>query len=166
MIKAIFFILESINHAAWWLLSDTLQKLNVLNYNSKISLSYCQNLASREVLPVVDENNQIISADFADGESCETVQDVNLCSYLKNVYNKIKYYDGYFITWNSPQDIDYFIFPKSYYYSLAKTNIILYTALFISLIAFFRNPIKRSLTIINNLILDIQNTFNTKRINN
>ena len=163
MIKAIFFILESINHAAWWLLSDTLQKLNLLNYNSKFSLSYYQNLASREVVPVVDENNQVISADFADGETCETE---GLCNYLKNVYNKIKYYDGYFITWNSPQDIDYFIFPKSYYYSLAKTNIILYAALFISLIAFFRNPIKRSLTIIKNLILDIQNAFNRRRLTN
>ena len=89
MIKAIFFILESINHAAWWLLSDTLQKLKLLNYNSKFSLSYYQNLASREVVPVVDENNQVISADFADGESCETE---GLCNYLKNVYNKIKYY--------------------------------------------------------------------------
>ena len=163
MIKAIFFILESINHAAWWLLSDTLQKLNLLNYNSKISLSYYQNLASREVLPVVDENNQVISADFADGESCETE---GLCNYLKNVYNKIKYYEGYFITWNSPQDIDYFIFPKSFYYSLEKTNIILYTTLLISLLAFFRNPIKRTLSSLKNFILDIQTAFNKKRINN
>ena len=146
MIKAIFFILESINHAAWWLLSDTLQKLNSLNYISKISLSYYQNLATREVVPVVDENNQVTSADFADGESCETE---GLCNYLKNVYNKIKYYDDFLITWNSPQDIDYFIFPKSYYYTLERTSIILYTSILIALLAFFRNPIKRSLTSIN-----------------
>ena len=161
MLQTISFIAEFLNYITFKVLSDVLEKLGLISTSNKFNVSFYEKLAERPALAVM-ENNEIISADFTDGESCELS---GVCDILKRTFKKIYYFDNLTLDFNEDSEkINFWLFPASVYYGMSYTSIILYTFLLIALIGYFRNPIKNSLIIMRNLINDLMNSFK-RRIN-